>query len=236
MEKILAEYIQYQSNRWSKATLKSETSRLKACLPLLGLSAGDLYDTLAPHKKPYSIKTLFIRLGNFIDWCRKQGYHQGPNKYKEYLISHSLRFKHAYQTERLTVTFEQAEERIKTISNQKIQEHCLAMLYTGVRISESITAKDGFVTGKGNKPRKIFEGKYKLQAGLTKWEIYSSLKTVGLKPHSLRKLFATKLADRTKKPADLCKVLGWESYKTAEKYIQPKQDSELADMIAGIGK
>jgi integrase len=60
------------------------------------------------------------------------------------------------------------------------------------------------------------------------------LNKVGLKPHTLRKLCASKLARQDKiKEQDLLKVFGWASMETASIYLQAKNNEELAALMEG---
>jgi integrase len=88
------------------------------------------------------------------------------------------------------------------------------------------------VRGKGGKERILF-GDGSAFRNINLNTLRRELKKVGLKPHSLRKLFVTRLAKRGDlTDADLCEVMGWESYETARSYIQPDRADVLANKIA----
>jgi len=56
-------------------------------------------------------------------------------------------------------------------------------------------------------------------------------KGIGLTPHSLRKLFATKLVTSGMTLPDVCNVMGWSSMQTAMSYLQVSNETKLEDQI-----
>lgn len=222
IDKINA-YLESKESAWAPATYSSEKSRLHSVAADLHLGPQKLKKKLeAEGKKPYSIKTLFIRLADLEKFLGE------PAGYGQYLETHKNRFKHVYVKEEIEMTFEEAMRRIAQLESP-YKEQAQGMLLTGVRISEAYKVAQGRVTGKGGKSRKIF-GTIELTA--PKSTFWLKLKAVGLKPHTLRKLCATRLADKGATAADLCKVFGWTDIKTAYQYLQAKEDSRLETLMA----
>lgn len=223
MKTLVDAYLQAHQDSWAPSTLKSEASRLYAIQDHLNRTPEGLYKYLQSlGQKPYTIKTTFIRIVALEKWGKLQP------RFQEYMEKHGRRFKHIYQKEELEVTYEQALERVKTLSDPS-RGMAEALLATGCRLSEAYTFRDNRVTGKGGRVRKVY-GKIKETAA--KSTFARKLKAVGLKAHTLRKLCATRLAEKGASPADLCKVFGWTSIGTAYQYLQPAEDARLEALMA----
>jgi integrase len=215
-------YLEAKESAWAYSTWKSEKSRLRALGALIDSEPKTLHQTLKDRgMKPYSIKTLFIRLADLEAWAK------AGTKYQEYMETHKNRFKHAYQKEELELTYDQAMERIQQL-DEPYRTMALGILKTGVRVSEAYKVKGGKVEGKGGKVRKVFGT---IEVTVPYSTFWAKLKAIGLKPHSLRKLCATRLADKDSTAADLCKVFGWSSITTAYQYLQAKEDSRLESLM-----
>ena len=224
MRQFIESYLEHKESSWALSTYRSEKSRLNAQAASLHLSPKELHKRLTEQgMKPYSIKTLFIRLSDLEKFAKL------PASFAAYLESHKNRFKHVYQAEELTITYEQAQALIGQLA-QPYRSMAEGMLQTGVRISEAYGVEDGRVVGKGGKPRKVF-GIIKETAPKSTFAL--KLKEIGLKPHTLRKLCATRLADKGASAADLCKVFGWSDIRVAHKYLQAKADAKLQELFDG---
>lgn len=219
MREHIEAYLKDHETAWAPSTLKSESARLRRLSPHLDLTPEALHEHLIKAgKKPYTIKTTFIRLVDLERWAGLD------KRFARYMEKHGRRFKHLYVKEEVKITYAEAYKRIMGLGSP-CREHALGMLQCGVRISESYNVQAGEVIGKGGKPRKVY-GTIKETAA--KSTLTRKLKAVGLKPHMLRKLCATRLAEKGASPADLCKVFGWTSIETAYQYLQPKDDARLA--------
>lgn len=215
-------YLEAKESAWAESTWRSEKSRLKALGARINDAPAVLHKKLKEEgKKPYSIKTLFIRLSDMQAWAGVE------NTYGQYLQTHKNRFKHVYQKEEVTVSYEEAKARIEGLE-APYREMALGLLLTGVRISESYKVKDGKVEGKGGKVRKVYG---EIKATCPKSTFAAKLKEIGLKPHTLRKLRATVLAEKGASAADLCKIFGWSDIKTAYQYLQAKEESKLQELM-----
>jgi integrase len=141
---------------------------------------------------------------------------------------HANKFKHAYQKKELEVTFEDAARKIESLGGPA-KRFAQDLLRTGLRISEIDSVVADRVVGKGGKVRKIFGEVGKPTC--SKSELRRALSKIGLRPHDLRKLFATKLAESGASPADLCKVMGWSDIKTSFVYLQSRDDERMSSFI-----
>lgn len=223
MKDLIEKYLEDQESAWAPTTIKSERSRLNAIADQLEKPPQDVYKYLVSiGQAPYTIKTTFIRLADMEKWAGLRPLFQN------YLAKHQNRFKHAYSREDLTMTYTEASKRIETLE-EPYRSQARGLLQTGLRISESYTASGGVVKGKGGKIRKVYG---KIESIAPKSTFARKLKAVGLKPHSLRKLMATRLVEKGASAADLCKVLGWSSIKTAYQYLESREESKLEAIVA----
>lgn len=227
MKDLVDKYLADRETAWAGSTLKSERSRLQAIKEHLDKAPEKIHEVLKRDgKKPYAIRTTFIRLCDFENWAFENGLAK-QRVFRPYMEKHRNRFKHAYQKEDLNITFEEALTRIEALA-EPYRTQAKEMLRTGVRVSECKTVRNGKVFGKGGKIRTVY-GKLTLTAPRSTF--WRKLKAVGLKPHTLRKLCATRLADNGATAADLCKVFGWTSIQTGYQYLQAKDDERLQALV-----
>jgi integrase len=231
--KLVDEYIESKAFAWSKTTQASERSRLRSVVELIDLQPAAAFTELRKAKAPYTVKTTFIRLGDFYDFLLTNKNKSGLNLFKLFVREHAQLFKNAYEKERLNVDYQEAKARIERIADPGSRAKALELLASGVRYAESFTAIDGFITGKGGKRRKMF-----LPAGMHPTEFkrsYSAfrkdLARVGLKPHTLRKLAATRFVEMGAREADLMQLMGWSSIATAASYLQCQKDEQLEQLV-----
>src|SRR4051812_9363408 len=150
MKQLIEQYLEDQKTAWSPTTLKSERSRLAGIAKWLDLTPAELHKALLlDGRKPYSIKTTFIRVCNFEAWLVKNG-HKTETSFKEFMNKHKNRFKYAYTKEEIDISFKEAVRRIKTLE-EPFKSMAMGLITTGLRVSEVNTMKDGKVTGKGGK-------------------------------------------------------------------------------------
>lgn len=240
-ESIIDRYITEQRHKWSETSIKSERSRLVGCRALLERNATpnqvlDVYLTRNRGERSlYSAKTLLVRISTLYTWMEKQGLRSGPNLFKEFLEK-NYRFRNAYQKESINVTEEVAAEAIRQIRDGACRSWAAYMLATGLRPCEIHTVEahgDAFIiTGKQGKSRTVFVAPPK-EGAPSYTQLQYELKKVGLKPKDLRKLFATKLANKGLNIKDVMEVMGWSAVQTANSYLQPKSQEELRRKIYG---
>ena len=228
------QYLAAKTNSWAPTTLRSEGFRLKALLPLGDMITRpvDVYTTLQSKYKPYALQTLFVRLKDYMTWALKSQIIT-ENPYMGFMEENRNLFKNAYKTEKVNVTYDQALAKIKKITDEVAQRSALVLLKGGLRSHELHQINGTEVTGKGGKVRPLMVKAPKEELAEYS-KLYGELKKVGLKPHTLRKLFATKLVESGMSPQDLCMVMGWSSFATAQRYLQPKADDKLRSLVNSI--
>ncbi len=220
MNNLVEAYIDDHKTAWAESTLKSELARLRRLD--LSLAPEALFKQLQGQgKKAYTIKTTFIRVCALERWAKFEP------RFAQFMEKHGRRFKFVYEKEQVQVTYEEAEKRIMGLEGRS-REHALGLLRSGVRLTESYNVRDGQVKGKGGKTRKVYGTIKETEA---KSSFARKLKAVGLKPHTLRKLCATRLAEKGATPADLCKIFGWSSIETAYQYLQAQGDERLGQLM-----
>lgn len=223
MKELIDAYIEDHETAWSPTTVRSEHARLRKVAHVLDQGPDILYATLAKaKKKPYTIKTTFVRV------CALEAWSKRGTAYRDFMVKHGNRFKHAYQKEDVRITYMEARRRLERLE-EPYRALARSLLHTGLRISESGRVDAGRVIGKGGKARRVY-GKVE-SADVPRSTFWRKLREVGLKPHTLRKLCATRLAEKGATPADLCKVFGWSSITTSYQYLQAQEDDKLAALM-----
>jgi integrase len=234
-KKLIKDYLTYKSVTWSPATLKSETARLNRLLEPLqrlnGLKFPDkLLEEVGENYRAYTLKIVLMRLGDLEAWAIMEGRLEPPGLVSELLRRSYRRFQGCYRKERLNTTFEIASRLIDAISDVEVRAHAKAILYTGMRYKESVTVdlEEKTVIGKGGMKRPVFNlEQCQPVLGLNYQKLRRGLATVGLKPHTLRKLAATHFA-KVLDPVDLLRTMGWTNMNTAQLYIQEANDDVVA--------
>jgi integrase len=221
------DYIASKELAWAETTKKTERSRLMANLAHINKGAAHLA-TLKINR--YALKTLFIRAGELAEFCKV-----AENEFKAFLKTNALFFKNAYDRKVVEVSFEEAKGRILRIKRAEVRELALAMLTSGMRAAEALSYDGGGqVAGKGSKLRDIYIDANLKELDLDYSSLYYELKKVGLTPHQLRKLFASKVVERGAGLADLLTLMGWADIKTAQYYLQAKDKSKLSALVGSV--
>ncbi len=234
---LVNDYIVAQKLAWARTSQKNERARLNKHAKNIFRNPVEVYTELINEgMKPYSIKTTLTRLGCLYAWAMEN--EKIPlttkNPWKSFMESHAMLFKHAYQTERLTVTYQEAEERIMTME-EPFRSAALQLLRGGLRYCELRTYDGQKVIGKGSKPRDVY-----IKAPLDTFRytgsytaLFIRLKMIGLKPHTLRKLFATEFSQQPGvTDIDIMEVCGWNDIGTSAKYRQPKRRERLSELVS----
>ncbi len=232
------QYIKSKKLAWARTSLKNERARLmKHGMHVLD-DPGEYYQILKQRMTAYSIKSTFTRLGKFYEYLVETDHIPASKKnpWKSFLTDNALQFKYSYQPERLKINFKEAKLRVNTLEYQ-YKMASLQLLEAGLRYCELRTFDGVRVIGKGSKPRAVFMSPelklFRYTGSYT--PLYKALVAVGLKPHSLRKLWATELSRHPDmKDQDLCKLAGWSSIETSIKYRQPHNDELLGVMIDSV--
>lgn len=234
MNNLIEMYLKDKEMAWAPTTLKSESHRLKAALPHLDGKAQTLWAALKDYA-PYGRVTIWTRVTDFWQWAIDNGHIQGGNDYRAFRSKYERLFKNAYQKKTPELTFEEAYQRIQGIEDVRARQTATFLLLTGLRVSEPGTLqKDGTVLGKGGKARRANLPSWApLDAECDYWRLRRELGGVGLKPHDLRKLFATRMVELGANEFQLCEAMGWSSIQTASSYVIAQGTKELVQMIHG---
>lgn len=227
---VIEKYIESNRNAWSHTTLRSERSRLLSQAEALFQEPEKVFEKLKGTRSPYGLKTLFIRLSNVCQFAVENNLME-VNKYERFLKTNRNAFKHVYRRKEVHLSYEQAKAAINRIKDQAAKRHAEVLLNSGCRISESYSISvDDRVTGKGGKQRKVFNVPKDFQP-TSQSKLRRELQKVGLRPHDLRKLAATRASENGARPEDLCALFGWSSIATAYHYLQPRREDELAGLL-----
>lgn len=226
---LINAYLQSKELAWEASSMKSERARLTANIIGLELGPDDFFKQLQGTKKPYTIKTIFIRLADFQQWLIDTNNTLNPkNDFKIFMKTNRKLFKNVYEKEVLSVDFQEAKRRVEAIKDEGFKAKVLQLLLSGSRWTESSTLdNNGIVQGKGRKRRKLFNVNRVEFKGSYRQFLRKLKRETGLKPHSLRKLFATHLVENGIKEADLMTIMGWSTIATASSYVQAKREEEL---------
>lgn len=234
---FINEYVDSKKLAWARSSQKNERSRLRYHGPHVLDDPLTYYNQIKGKMKANSIRTTFFRLGKLHEWMvENDKIPPSKNPWKKFLSDNALQFKHAYDIEVVTVTFDEAKNRISTLE-EPYRSASFQLLEAGLRYCELRTFDGDKVIGKGSKPRSVF-----LRQELKKFKyngsysaLYVRLKALGLKPHTLRKLCATEFSRHPDvKDQDICKMFGWGSIETSIKYRQPHNDSKMREMLQGV--
>lgn len=240
-EELYYSYLSYHDRIWDDKTYASESSKLKTIIRVMrttGLRGIDFYAALkAEGYKPYTIKAFVQRAASMYRHGQEAKIVDAfNNPYNDLLARSPQLFRNAYKPERLKLNFDEALTRIKSIEDEAMREMCLALLKSGLRIHEAykVNYETSSVVGKGDKERFTafsFPAHLKMPS---EYQVRTALAKIGLKPHSLRKLLATKLSRSDLRHADIMQVMGWSSIETASKYFQPLNEEQLKQKMKEI--
>lgn len=236
MEQLIEQYIESKRLAWSPTTIRSEKYRLLSLMPyLISDNPVDLWTHLTTLGS-YSRVTYWTRSVDFWNWLKGNGHRIGLNPYEKFRKENARLFKHAYDRRLPTLTFQEAVDKVSKLPDGGARNLALQILGSGTRFCEAIQGSDQ-VIGKGAKPRSVYRPETEGGTFTGSYQSFRrALKACGLKPHDLRKLCATRLADAGLTETDLLKVMGWTSMETAKFYLSPKKDDELRAVFGRIHK
>ena len=223
MSTLKQRYLASKENAWSYASYKSEASRL-ASIPeeyLPNDPAGFYRHCVNGAYMAYTIKTLFIRAAQLAGF----GWPNQENKFSQFMRDNARLFKNAYIPKRPQLTFGEAVTRIRAELTPEMAAQAFALLSSGLRISEANRVSMGIVVGKGNKSRQVHNAP---EVTIVAHQLRRALKPLGLTPHSLRKLAATRAVELGAREAELLAMFGWNSMQTASLYVTAANTASLA--------
>lgn len=221
---MIDKYLESKKYAWSPTTIKTVESKLKANSELLNKPVNEVYEAMKGKYGAYTIKQYLIIMDGYRQW-RSKG---KDTQFRAFLKSNARIFRSAYDKKKVSLSYSEAAKRISTIEDDIVRRSCDFLLRSGVRISEASKSADT-VVGKGNKTRKVYVEVPNKIANQS--QIRRALGKLGLTPHDLRKLCATRLVEKGVSPQDLCEIMGWNSLETAYRYLQPSKDSKLKELM-----
>lgn len=230
MSNLKQAYLKSKEGAWSYATYKAEASRLAAISEtyLPSDPAGLFSQLQLAGYKPYTVKVILMRAAQLVEYGQRYGYFKpGVNEFSRYIQEHAARFKYAYKPRKPSLDFKHALQFIEGIEDVQVKEAALGLLRTGLRISEAQQPSRAFgsVVGKGGAARNTVALPAIARSLVTK--LRKELAKVGLTPHALRKLAATRVAELGGREADLLAIFGWRSAQVASYYVQATRSAEL---------
>lgn len=224
MNTLKQRYLASKEFAWSYTTYKGEASRL-ATIPdeyLPNDPAGLFRHLSATGYKPYTVRTIFIRASELVAF----GWPKQANAYKQFIRDNARLFKNAYTPRRPQLAFDAAVAKMRTELTPELAAQAFALLASGLRVSEVNSVRaDGTVVGKGSKVR-VVANKPSVVVNVAK--LRRALKPLGLTPHMLRKLAATRAVELGAREADLLAIFGWTSAQTASYYVNETRAAEVA--------
>lgn len=223
---MIEKYLESKQYAWSPTTIKTVRAKLNAVQHLLKQAPEQAYEEMKGKYGAYTIKQYLIIMDGYRQWETKGK----DTRFKSFLKQNARLFRSAYDKKKVALSYSEAARRINTIQDDTVRRSCHFLLRSGVRISEASKCSDT-VVGKGNKVRKVFVEAPDSFASVS--QIRRALGRLGLKPHDLRKLCATRLVNKGAAPQDLCEIMGWSSIETAYRYLQPSKDSKLKELMNG---
>jgi hypothetical protein len=233
---MIEEYVQSKANSWSEK-MKLNTRNQLAGFDgdtVLANDGARLYKFFTEERKlkPYSIKTYFVIVGEFVDWAMEQGHiSRSFNNVKLYMKHNARLFKRVYAPQPVKHTLDEVLAKLKLIKSDETREKAGQLIRTGMRWEESFTlTPEGEVTGKGNAKRFVRTATPE-DAAIRFTKTYQTFKVhlaeVGLKPHDLRKAHALWLAESGAHIGELMAFMGWRSMQSAASYLQTAKEREL---------
>ena len=231
----VVEYLKDKTLAWSSSTLRSEEARLTGLAEVIDGNPQRLWDELERRQlKPYTRVTIWSRVCDFWQWRIDAGQETGPNSYRVFRKRYAKQFKNVYVRKTPDVSFTEAKALIETLP-EEFRWKALELLTGGLRYTESSTLKDGLVVGKGGKVRSVFPEVTAPDFKASYQRFLRALKGVGLKPHMLRKIFATAFVNQSENPFLLMEVMGWSNITTAQSYVSANKDKarRLVEQVQG---
>lgn len=230
MNKLINDYITSKELAWSASTIRSEHYRLASISKVLDGNPANLWGLLIKKYSPYSRVIIWTRVVEFWKYLLNEGHREGKNNYELYRKRNARLFKNAYTTRAPGITFRSALDKLDQIRDSSSKEKARELLSTGMRFTESLATKDGRITGKGGKVRRLYGSDRSSRYKYSYATFRRHLGSVGLKPHDLRKIFLNRLVEVGANEFELCEVAGWNDLNTARSYIKA-DDKKIKELV-----
>lgn len=236
LEDLINPYLEAHEELWAYSTWRSTKYRLRALGPHLGKTPDEMYNHMVRQELgAYTIQTNLSILSSFYSWL-VEGDHVPGNPYAQFKkkLNRTGRGRNAYKKRVVPLTYDSALRALSSIQDKTTRKHAIFLLRSGLRIAEAYTVEqigeEYYVLGKGNKRRRIY-AKPPLNFSDENTLRTALREVAGLKPHDLRKLFATRLVSKGVALQDVCEIMGWNSIATAQKYLQVSSQGALAAAV-----
>jgi len=235
-------YIETKKGSWADNTLYAVSVQLKS-IPseiLLGNDGNALFQYLTKERKlkPYSTKINFTRAAGFIKWAVEEGRPEVNgffNNFQTFIKHNRKLFSRVYVPKRVGHSVAECMKRIARMTDEEARKKAMQLLTTGMRWEESFTLKDGIVVGKGGARRQVHTATPEdenVRYSKTYHTFRKELLKVGLKPHDLRKAFATYIvSSQNMNLGELMAYMGWQSTQAAGSYIQSVREEQVTKSI-----
>jgi integrase len=227
-EALTQKYLAAHAKRWSHTTLRSETYRLRTLTKILHnqsapVSGQRVYEGFVQAGlSPYSMQTAYLRAMGFLDWAKIE------NDLRAW-AKENAPFKNTYRRTTPSITYQEALLLVESLA-EPIRTAAKLLLTAGLRSGEVNTFDGKTVTGKGQKQRDVYT---ELPPVTVQYQdLYLALKKLGLKPHDLRKLFASEMVRRGANEFQLTTLMGWSNINTALSYVRTDVNS-LRKLVNG---
>lgn len=219
---MIEQYLESKKYAWSPSTIKTVRAKLNSTKHLLNRKPEEAFEELSKKYSTYTTKQYLIILGGYDGWK------SNSDRFGRFVRDNKRLFRSAYKKRKVGLSYEEAARAISAIQDDETRRTCEFLLRSGLRISEAYCATST-VLGKGNKTRSVFVKAPRRLASQSK--VRRALAVVGLRPHDLRKLCATRLVEKGVSPQDLCEIFGWSNIQTAYHYLQPSHDDKLKELM-----
>lgn len=209
---MIEKYLESKKYAWAESTIRNVEAHLRKWGEHVHGEPPELYEKLLT-LSPYSRLTVWTYLADYYTWLT------GSNKFHQWRKENARAFKNAYKPKTPKVSFKEAALRISRIKDSEVQTKAYQLLKGGLRYAESFKIQGGTCIGKGSKQRKVFVEEVPYTKSYS-WFYRTLKKETGLTPHDLRKIRANDLCEKGARPEELTAIMGWESFSTAQSYIE----------------
>jgi integrase len=228
---LITTYIEAHQLAWSPTTQKSERARLRAVGEYLDGNPAKLWKAIET-RAPYTRLTTWQRVQHFWDWCQEQGEVEfETNPYTQWRQFNARVFKGVYESKKPEMSFDEAKARIETLE-PATRKRALEYLNSGMRYFERAKLRpDGKVEGKGKRVRDVFMPPVEGPEYTGNYRAFlRALAKVGLKPHDLRKLFASKVVEEGATAPELMDIMGWSDIRLVLRYVSASKGRKRSIM------